>query len=198
MVVAFAALGAWKWERHLIDAAGRVAVVADLGQRLRLSADPALVAKDPTLSPRAVLADLSAAVGRPVEPTSAAVGRAMAELELASLGPASDGLLAAYQLQPTDRRPLREATRLILRRAEILSTLGQPDQAREAASRAITTFGIAPSDASQGKPNLRAPDFRWAANLHERRAALLNDDADLRTAIALHAAALTRDPYNLE
>lgn len=197
-VVAYAALGAWRWERHLIDAAGRVARVADLGQRLRLSADPTLAANDPTLSPRAVLADLSAAAGRPVEPTSAAVGRAMTELELASLAPASEGLLAAYQLQPTDRRPLREATRLMLRRAEILSALGQPGQAREAASLAITTFGVLPTDASQGKSHLRAPDFRWAANLHERRAALLNDDADLRTAIALHAAALTRDPYNLE
>ncbi|MBY0263805.1 MAG: hypothetical protein K2Q20_15780, partial [Phycisphaerales bacterium] len=80
----------------------------------------------------------------------------------------------------------------------ILSALGQPEPAREAASRAITTFAVLPTDAQQGTPTLRAPDFRWAANLHERRAALLNDDADLRTAIALHAAALTRDPYNLE
>ena len=198
LVVLFAAAGALGWERRLTDAARFVSPVADLGQRLRLSSDPKLAATDPSLSPKAVLADLSRAVGRPVEATAPAVNLAMSELELRTLEPAARGLLDAFELQPSDRRPLREASRLIMREADILAMLGRPDQARASAARAIATFSVDPSDRSLAAPTLRAPDFRWAANLHERRASMFDDSSDLRTAIALHAAALSRDPYNLE
>jgi tetratricopeptide (TPR) repeat protein len=200
--LAFAALAfvSWSkaasWERLLIDAASQVRFVAETGLRLRLSSDPAAVAQDPTLAPKAILDDLRRAVGRPVEPTTDSIAAALRDVELGLLPEAIARLDRALAIAPSDRRVLRESTRLRMRSAELLIAKGSAASGRDAADRAIHAFGVTP--ASVADPRLGTADFRWAAALHERRASLLGSTDDLREAMALYDAAGQRDPYNLD
>lgn len=208
VAAAFAALPAWRWQRHLAQAAGTVEPIAEFGARLsalRPSAKDAIVHDGRPDSYRRVVDDLGRLLGRTVPETDSGLREALVELERQILPVAARELESAFAVAPSDRRVLREASRLYLRLAEAEGAMQRPEGAMAAATKAIDVFGfVPPQGAPQGsaQPGWASTDGRWASLLHERRAALAPTEelrrADLETALACVEWSMTRDPYNPE
>jgi hypothetical protein len=128
----------------------------------------------------------------------------MRELEAITLPRAATELEAAFDAEPSDRKPLREASRLFLRLAE--RAFGDGDQAgapRAAAAwqTAVSVLRIPPETASPSTalaPPASASDLHWLASVHEHAATLTHNPKHWQSAIETRTRIVPLDPYNLD
>jgi O-antigen ligase len=173
-------------------AAEIVGPVASFGQRFTALSNPATAGPDADSERRRFVEDLSAAVGRRIEPSGAAVQRALAELERSRIARAIPILEQAAADHPEDWRPRREIARLHLRAAGIDEFLGRPGVSAglDAAIAALST-GPATTDPSA---------LRYLAQIYDQRAE--HEPGQALAWITLAEQALAKaeagDPFNAD
>jgi hypothetical protein len=181
------------WEQKLNEAADTVRPIADAASRLSSLVPTSESAQSPPPdSPQSIAADLARVLGHSVDPTPSGFRSAVTELENRLLPPAAAALDAAFTLEPSDRRPLREASRLHLRLAEAARDRGDAASARSEFDHAVSVMHMdAPTPPA-------ASDLHWLASVRERGASLLNDPEQVSRAIDARLRIVRLDPYNLE
>lgn len=180
-------------ESHLRTAADLIRMIPAFGERLRALETPAGVTpfSDVRETPGGIAKDLSIVLGRPVSVTTQDFGRAMNELELRQIMAAEMPLIAAYELDRTDRRPLRELSLLLVRRAELAIARGGRSEATRAFTDAAAAMRV------QDLPAPKSGDWAWLATVYQKMADVLNDPTHLASAIAARQTCAELDPYNL-
>ncbi len=185
-----------RWEQQLAAAADVVRPLAEFTDRLRSLPRPETSAPGSD-SIEVIVRDLGNAIGRPVATTPASVNAAMQELEGRLLPKAAKELAAAFETEPTDRRVLREASRLHLRLAERAFADGHEQVARGHWQRAIDVLRLT-GPAADGTIPPSSSDWHWLASVHEHAAGLTRDANELRAAIETRLRIVPLDPYNLD
>lgn len=183
-----AALPGWRWERLLKASADSLRPIPDLSARLAAAREPA------ELGP--IAAEASVLLGRTVAPEPGAVGAALIEYERRAIPAAAESLRAAHAVNPTGRAPLREASRILIRLADDLRSVGATAEAAAAADRAVEVLGLDPGSPAQ-PAGVRSTDWAWLATLLEHRAAAHRRPGDLPLAVQARLRVEALDPYNL-
>jgi hypothetical protein len=178
------------WEQRLDEAADAIHPIADISERLTS------LSKTPSDSLAAIARDLERALGHPLKPGPDGLGLGMNELERRLLPIASEKLQAAFQIEPSDRRPLREASRLQLRLAEQAAVAGDQPEVQLQTDRALEVLRIDLQPGPASTPV--ASDWHWFASVHEHVAELLRDPSHISRAITARYVVAQLDPYNLE
>jgi hypothetical protein len=197
-VVGYAALVPVRaWETHLDHAADTVRPLAEFTERLQAAQrrDPSSSALTESID--VIVRDLGAAVGHSVTPTSESVNGAMQELEGRLLPSAAKKLEAAFDVEPSDRRTLREASRLHLRLAERAFGARNAAAAKAEWQRAFEILRLTGPAAERAEAP-GSSDWHWFASAHEHAATATRDPAELRAAIEARLRIVPLDPYNLE
>lgn len=180
-------------ETYLRTAADLIRVIPAFGERLRALETPSATTpfSDVRETPDGIAKDFSIVLGRTVSSTAQDLGRAMNELELRQIKAADKPLIAAYELDRTDRRPLRELSTLLVRQGELALARGDRAEATRAFPEAAAAMRV------QELPAPKSGDWAWLATVHQKVADALNDPVHLTNAIAAREKCAELDPYNL-
>lgn len=209
------AIPASAWEQRLEDAAATVRPLGVMSERLtRLSRPEPAHTGLPSDSPTAVATDLGQLVRRHVDPTPAAISQAMFDLERTRCAEAARLLNDAFAIDPSDRRPLREASRLFLRLSEVERQAGRHSAAKNAIIDGLRSTGLVNNTPSgvgltAQTPTLgraKSTDWHWlgvaATHAADVAATIGGTPDEVRGYLSLAVQARTRcqdlDPYNLD
>ncbi len=187
----------YRWERRLDAAADTVRPVAEFTDRLRALQGDGASATLPRETLDAVVRDLGIALGRTVAPTAESVNGAMTELEGRLLPAAAKQLGSAFEMEPSDRRVLREASRLHLRLAERAFGEGREAAARAHWADAVRVLRLT-GPGAEGTIEPGPSDWHWLGSVHEHAAGVTGDPAEYRAAIKARLRIVPLDPHNLD
>jgi hypothetical protein len=186
--ISLSTITAARRDLHLAAAATPLRPFADLREQLNSTAPP------PSLP--LLAAEATALLGSRVPPDPAAIDAALAMAERGVLPAAIAHLQAAHALDPADRAPLHEASRLVLRLAENYAVV-EPKNPAAAATTAESATALLGLDPDHPDPSARAADWYWLASLLEHRADRFARPADLTAALAARRRVAALDPTNL-
>ena len=184
---------AWRWQQKLVQAAELLHPIPDYSIRLtQLAAAPQGQAPEDSLE--RIARDMSTDLNAQIPPNADAIRAAIAGLEPSLLPRAADLLVQARAIEPSDHRPLREASRLHLRLAEAAAAAGVNPFSPGVQSHFDNALKVLPSY----RDRLAAADYRWAALVHERRARMtrLQDKETVRAAAISWQHTAAADPTN--
>lgn len=184
---------AWRWQQKLVQAAELLRPIPDYSLRLsQLAAAPR--GQPPEDSLERIARDISTDLNVQVPPSADAIRAAIAGLEPLLLPRAADLLVQARAIEPSDHRPLREASRLQLRLAEAAAAAGVNPFSPGVQTHLDNALKVLPSE----RDRLAAADYRWAALVRERRARMtrLQDKETIQAAAISWQHAAAYDPTN--
>lgn len=181
------------WEDKMRDAADLVRTIPAFGERLQSLGSPSGTTpySAERETPETIASDLTRRLGHTVPATNNGLSSAMRELEDSCSDGAARLLGEAFEFDRTDRRPLRDASMLLIRKAGRSFQESRPNTAKSQFEAAIGV--MQPADA----PPAKAGDWLWIAMLHQTAAEATRDADSFESAIAARTQAAGLDPYNL-
>lgn len=181
------------YEANLRAAADLIRVIPTFGERLLALRNAGGVTpfSDARETPEGIAADLSLLLGRKVATTSQDLGLAMQQLEYRQISAAETPLLQAFELDRTDRRPLREISMLFVRQGEIAVARGDRLAAADRIGAALRAMRM------EDSPKPKSSDWAWLATMKQKASDLLADRSLVAGAIAARQECAKQDPYNL-
>lgn len=184
-----------RWESRLFAGVDALAPLLDMQRRLDLQHEAQMLGRTPAEPFQSIVSDLGRLLSAEPAKNEAEFRRMLIELETRLLPKAIDALIGADAIDRSDSRARKEASRVAVRLAADLHTLGRESQAQEAAARAVRVLSL---DDPLRLSEARGGEFLALSLVHEFRAQTFKDDTALRDAATAIEHAMERDPYSLD